>query len=187
MNNDVKESYISSLYKYDIASGKIVATLDGFETGHTNDVTYNPKTKELIVVHNSPTYLLSIIDAETLEVKRVITIESDIYSLAYDAKNDCYYGANRATYGLIKLDSEFNLVSELTAGINTGYSRQAIETDGEYIYMLQSAANFIHVYTTEGEFVGTSYLLPSANSAQSICYNDGIFYIGYNISYTNTT
>ena len=182
MNNDVKASYISSVYKYEIATGKIVATLDGFKTGHTNDVTYNPKTNELIVANNIPNFTLTIIDAETLEVKRNITVESDIFAIAYDEVKDCYYGSNRANYGVIKLDSDFNFVAELMSGVSTGYSRQAIDTDGKYIYMLQSAANCVLVYTTGGEFVGISYLLPSTNTAQSICHIGDTFYIGYNVS-----
>jgi len=182
MNNDIKTDYISSLYKYEIATGKIVATLDGFRTGHTNDVTYNSKTEELIVVHNSPAYTLTVIDAKTLEVKRTLTIKSDIYALAYDEVNDCYYGADRATRGFIRMNAEFDKTADLTEGVITPYSRQAIDTDGEYIYMLQSAANCVLVYRVDGSFVGLSYLIPSANTAQSICHFGDSFYIGYNVS-----
>ena len=182
MNNDVKTNYTSSLYKYEIATGKIVATLDGFKTGHTNDVTYNPKTNELIVANNVPNFTLTVIDAATLEVKRNVTVESDIFAIAYDELNDCYYGSNRANYGIIKLDSDFNFVAELMIGISSGYSRQAIDTDGKYIYMLQSAANCVFVYRVDGSFVGMSYLLPSVDTAQSICHVGDTFYIGYNVS-----
>ena len=182
MNNDVKASYVSSLYKYDIASGKIVATLDGFKTGHTNDVTYNPNTRELIVAQNSPAFILTIIDAETLTVKRDITIESDIFSIAYDEVNNCYYGSNRANRGIIKLDADFKFVCELTEGESVGYTRQAIDTDGTYIYMLNSAANGVWVYRVDGTFVGFSYLLPSLDTAQSICHIGDTFYVGYNVS-----
>ena len=182
MNNDVNTNYISSLYKYEIATGKVVATLDGFKTGHTNDVTYNSKTRELIVAQNNPAYTLTVIDADTLAVKREITIESDIFSIAYDEVNDCYYGANRANRGITKLDAEFNFVAELTAGVSVGYTRQAIDTDGTYIYMLNSAANCIWVYKVDGTFVGMDYLLPAADTAQSICHVGDTFYIGYNQS-----
>ena len=182
MNNDVKANYVSSLYKYEIATGEIVATLDGFKTGHTNDVTYNSRTKELIVVQNSPTFTLTVIDAVTLEVKKDLTISADIYAIAYDEVNDCYYGAYRPTRGLIRLDNDFNIVAYLTEGVTTTYSRQAIDTDGKYIYMLQSAANCVLVFALDGTFVGISYLLPSVNTAQSICHIGSTFYIGYNVS-----
>lgn len=183
MNNDKKSGYISTMYKYSIATGEIVATVDGFETGHTNDMTYNTKTDELIVVHNNEPKL-TVIDPNTLTVKRVILLEVPIIAIAYDETSDSYYATSKETgsFAVINMDSDFKVGESSFEYLNTGYSRQSVECYGEYICLVQSAPNCILVYKKDGTFVGISYLLPGVNTAQSICRVGDTFYVGYNIS-----
>lgn len=183
MNNDKSSGYVSTMYKYSIETGEIVATVDGFKTGHTNDMTYNSKTSELIVVHNNEPKL-TVIDPATLTVKKVIDLEYEIFALAYDIVDDCYYATVKTTgvYSVVKVDLDFKLAGVSFDYINTGYSRQSMECDGEYIYLVQSAPNCILVYKKDGSFVGISYLAPGTNTAQSICHIGDTFYIGYNVS-----
>ena len=53
---------------------------------------YNSKLKEILVVHNSPdTREVTFIDAETMTATRTKTFDFNIYALAYDSVNDCYF------------------------------------------------------------------------------------------------
>lgn len=184
MNNDTSTGYISALCKIDLKTNQIIKTVEGFETGLTNDLTYNPKTNRIIAVHNkTDAKVISVIDADTLTLVETKTLSLSIYAMAYDETNDCYWVALSGGYDFAKLDANFNKVGGTYTGYATGYTKQAIDCDGTYLYFIQSAVNNVVIYrVSDGSFVGIAPLLPSANTAQSICHVGDTFYIGYNVS-----
>ena len=183
LNNDKKASYVSALIKIDIATGKVVATSEGFETGITNDITYNPKTKQIIVVHNSPEpKKVTVIDAETMKYVETKTLAFNIYALAYDEVLDCYWAGLSGGYNFVRLDLNLEKVGETYTGYSSGYTKQGMDCDGKYLYFVLSAKNSVAVYKTDGTFIGIVILSDSSNSAQNICHVGDTFYIGYNVS-----
>lgn len=183
LNNDVKASYRSALLKIELATGKIVATADGFEAGITNDITYNPKTKQILVVHNSPEpKKVTIINAETMKYIETKTLAFNIYALAYDEVQDCYWAGLSGGYDFVKLDLNLEKVGSTYSGYSSGYTKQGMDCDGKYLYFVLSAKNSVAVYETNGTFVGLITLPETSNSAQNICHVGDTFYIGYNVS-----
>ena len=180
MNNNVKSNYVTAISKVDISTGNIIATTDGFNTGITNDLTYNSKTNQIIAVHNTPSpNIISIIDADTMTVVERKTLAFDIYGLAYDETSDCYFAGISNGYNFVRLDADFNQFGDAFIGQSLNYTKQGMDCDGEYIYFALSAQNSVAIYNTNGNFVNVVLLPESQNSAQSICHIDGRFYIGY--------
>nr|MBQ4140232.1 hypothetical protein [Clostridia bacterium] len=183
MNNDVKSSYRSALLKIDLATGKIVATSEGFGTGITNDITYNKKTNQILVVHNSPEpKKVTVIDADTMKYVETKTLGFSIYALAYDEVLDCYWAGLSGCYDFARLDNDLKQVGETYPGYSSGYTKQGMDCDGKYLYFILSAKNSVAVYKTDGTFIGLATLSDSSNSAQNICHVGDTFYIGYNVS-----
>ena len=179
VSNDDKEGYRSALMKIDLESGDVVSSLDGLEVGLSNDLTYNSKTNEILVVHNTPTpNRLSVINAETMEITEMRTIGLSIYALAYDRVKDCYYAGLSGTYDFVCLNTDFIQVGDVYGGYPSGFTRQAMDCDGEYIYFLLSAENSIAIYKTDGSFVNIVSLPAKYGNAQSLCLGAEGFYLG---------
>ena len=183
LNNDDKNDYRSALLKIELATGRIAAIADGFSTGLTNDVTYNSKKKLILVVHNTPeAKKVTLIDAATMQYIKTVTLDFNIYSLAYDEVLDCYWAGLSGCYDFVRLDLDLKKIGNTYAGYSSGYTKQGMDCDGRYIYFILSAKNSVAVYKTDGSFVGLATLPESSNSAQNICHVGDTFYIGYNVS-----
>ncbi len=183
LNNDKSSKYVTTLVKIDLNTKEIVLTAEGLKTGVTNDITYNSKTKQIIVVHNRPEAKeISIFDSETLTLVLRKLITYSIYGIAYDSVNDCYWAGISGGYNFVCLDTNFEKIGDICVGKRTGYSKQGMDCDGTYIYFLQSATNSIVIYKKDGTFAGIISLCDIDNSAQSICHVGDVFYIGHNVS-----
>ena len=183
LNNDDKTAYRSALVKIELATGKVVAIAEGFETGLTNDLTYNSKTKQILAVHNTPEpKKVTVIDAATMTYVETKTLDFNIYALAYDEVLDCYWAGLSGCYDFVRLDTDLKGVGSTYIGHSSGYTKQGMDCDGEYIYFILSAKNSVAVYKTDGTYVGLATLSDTSNSAQNICHVGDVFYIGYNVS-----
>lgn len=156
-----QKNNVSSIAKYDFESKTLVKTNYNINTDHSNDACYNSKLNAVVVVHNAPNYkLISMFDADTLERKgEIITFEKNIYSIAYNEATDRYVVGLSGDYNFAVLDSNFKIISEYQ-GVKTGYTRQGVDADREYIYFVQSTglSQYIVVYTWDGVHVGTKAL-----------------------------
>jgi len=181
--NDGKSSdanSISAIRKFDLATGKLLATFEGLQVAHANDMTYNSVTNELIVVHNTPErWVLSVFDADTLEFKKKINIIPEIYSLAFDPYENCYWAGLSYGFDFVKLDTDFKQIGETYTGKNTGYTKQGMDVDDKYIYFCQYNKNSILVYNKQGDFVREILLSQTAKEAENIFHIGNTFYIGY--------
>ena len=153
-----QKNNVSSIAKYDFAKKELVSTNYKIGTDHSNDACFNPKLNAVVVVHNAPNYkLISMFDADTLERKDApIHFTENIYSIAYNEATDRYIVGISGDYNFAVLDSDFNIVSRFT-GAKTGYTRQGVNADSEYIYFVQSTGTtqYIVVYKWDGTHVGT--------------------------------
>ena len=182
MNNDNKAGYFSSLHKIDPRTGETVKIIDGIQSGSSNDITYNPNTKELIIATDNPDKnKIVIIDAETLTVKETKTLDLSLYCIAYDSARNGYWVGICKTYNFAFLDASFRQVGATVTGYNSGLTKQAMEYDGEYLYFLQSAQNAIVICEPDGTIIGLPYLkgFPEGATAQNICRIGDTYYIGF--------
>ena len=148
----------TTIVKYDLNTFACVDTSDKISgLGHANDLTYNSKEKFIAVANNAPDYdIITLIDPDDYTEIKSVKIKLDIYSIAYSEKLDCYFVGVSGGYDFARLDKDFNVVKEYK-GVDTGYTRQGCDCDGEYLYFAQSggSGNVIVVYTTDGAYVDT--------------------------------
>lgn len=148
----------SSIAKYDFEKKELVDSKHEILTDHSNDACYNPKLNAVIVVHNAPNYkLISMFDADTLErIGAPKTFSKNIYSIAYNEATDRYIVGLSGDYNFAILDSNFKIIEEIN-GVSTGYTRQGVDADDEYIYFVQSTGStqYIVIYKWNGDHVAT--------------------------------
>lgn len=173
------------LVKIDVATMRTVMTSDVLYVDHANDVTYNSKTKELIISNNIPNYTrLTFVDPETLTVKGSKDITSSVYSVVYVGSGDFYYAGISKTFNVVEMDADFNVKDSF--GMNEaqnvdGIVRQTLETDGKYIYSVFYKPNSIYKYSVDGEFIGKCTLPIAENEAENIFFIGDSIYVSYNI------
>lgn len=167
----------SKIVKIDTKTWTIVEKSDILNTDHSNDMTYNSKTNELIVVHNAPNYRsISIIDADTLKFSRLVTLPVNIYAIAYDEFNDRYVVGLSYTYDYAYLDNEFK-VTKTIAGKNTGNTKQGVDCDDEYIYFVMYKTNTINVYNWAGDYVTEIPLAITTDEPENIFHIGNVVYV----------
>ena len=182
MNNDVSTGYLTVIHKIDPQTGQIIATSAPFSAALSNDMTYNSKTGQIVLAHNTPeAQKLSFIDPVTLTITSTRTLSFNFYSVAYDSVRDGYWLGISGTYHLAFVSADLS-ESTTYSGYATGYTKQSNDCDGQYVYVLQSATNALVVYRTDGVLIGVAELPVTGNSAQSICHIGNTFYIAYNVS-----
>lgn len=171
---------ISTVRKYSASTKTLIATYENLKISHCNDMTYNPETKEILMVHNSPDRQhVSIYDAETMTFKQMITLHLEIYSMSYDPYEQCYWVGISNCYNFAKLDFNFKQIGDIYEGYASGYTKQGMDIDSKYIYFLQYKNNCIMVYTKAGKFVRQIDLPKTAYEPENICHIGSTFYIGY--------
>ena len=178
---------------------------------HGNDMTYNPDTGKLIVVHYS-TYprRLSIIDPGTLKVVKKVDVSipsklkgasssklkavTGFSAVAYSSQRQQYAVRIIKSHNYILLDKDMKPVKYVTVTKNDDELNQGIDADGDYIYDVQSprksSFNTITVYDWDGEYqfkvkVSKKYEMENLYHAGSTYYAG--FYHEYYKTYKKTT
>lgn len=140
------------IYKWSIETGKTVAKSEPLSLDHSNDMAYDSKTNELIVVHSGfkdqRDKILSFIDPETLTIKatREGVFEGG-YGIAYNEKRDIIvtatggYKLYKGNYLSENGEHKYTLTRvNGNAGENDfqtfvdGHIPQGIDCDNDYIY-----------------------------------------------------
>ncbi len=171
------ESYI---YKVSLETGKVVAKSKGLQLDHSNDMTYNSKLNQLLVVHNAPNRrLVSRVDADTLEKLETIDIGREIFSMAYNETRDQYVVGNSGGQTFTILDHEFKRIREYIPVPSTGYTTQGMTCDDRYIYFVQAWENVVVVYDWDGYQVCIIPVEFSAMETENISLVGNDFYIGF--------
>lgn len=183
INGVTKEA--GKIIKVDMRTWQIVKESEPLEICHGNGMGYNSKTKKLVVAHNKPEFeKISVIDPETLQVERVVTIGRAIQSIAYNEKRDQYVVRMSGKWEFAILDADFNEVSYHKTGVKTPLSSQCMTCDDDYIYMLDSGVTkmpgfeCITVYTWEGKYLGV-YRVPSMQETEAIVICGDAYYLTF--------
>lgn len=182
LNDTKSEDSHSLIYKVDVETLEVVMTSEPLQLDHSNDMTYNEKTGQIIVVHNAPNRKkLSFLDPETLSVLGSREIELKIFSMQYNASRDCYVVGCSGGQNFAVLDSEFNQIAYYEVE-TTGYTTQGVDADDKYIYFIQYAENVVVVYDWNGERVSLIKLPVKSGEPECIFHIGGMFYFGYSNS-----
>lgn len=178
---DNSESYI---YKVSLENGEIINSISG-NYGHVGDMTYNALTNEIVTLNAVTSYSdLFFFDADTLEYKKTIRINTDDWRLSAISYNQSTNGyivefAKNNTWSDYKFaftDINFNIISEFNA-INKGQTLQGITNDYNYIYATYSDPNIIIVYNINGAYVG--YIeLPFSSEAECVAKKNNDLFVG---------
>lgn len=151
LENQMLEAHESYILKVDPKTGKIVKRSASLQLDHSNDMTYNAKLNQLLVVHNAPNRrLVSFVDADTLEKVNTIKLDYEIFCMAYNERRDEYCIGISGGQTFAVVDAEFKLLRRYNIGAGTGYTTQGMTCDENYLYFAQSGANVVVVYDWEG-------------------------------------
>jgi len=178
---------IVRIVKSELATGEIVQTSDNLKLNHANDITYNPKTNELIVVHNVPnTSRISIIDADTLTLKETKDIGVNIYCLDYNETYDEYVIGLSGGQSFQILNSDFTAKSSVFQPTDRtdGFVTQGCSSCGDYIYFVLYKDNVITVYDRGGNFITLIQLDVKSLEPENITVINDKIYVGcYSATY----
>ena len=158
---------ITYIGKYDMTTQSMVTYSELLDLNHANDITYNSKTNELLVVHNKPRYKqLSIIDPETLTLKRTVELPGPVYSITYNAARDQYMVGRSNGQNIQPVSADFQfLVTEpyQATPLTKHYTTQGICSDDTFVYCVlydslrgntSAGQHVITVYDWYGNYVG---------------------------------
>lgn len=160
------------LVLYDKDTYKYVNAYHFDNLGHANDMTYNSKTKKIVVVNNITNNFI-IINAETFVEEQVIPVtpsENKATSIAYYKEKDGYIirqyykdEENVIKSKAILLDNSFNYISEFN--IQTFNQGAGIFNNHYYTvnYILQTDQNYIRVYDLNTKQLVKQYFKDDAN------------------------
>lgn len=173
--------------KVDLSTWEIVQESEPLRTCHSNGMAYNSKTHQLLIVHNKPEFTkISVVDADTLQVVRVVEVGRYIQSIGYNAKRDQYVVRMSGNWNFAILDSEFNEVSYHETGVTTPLGSQCMTCDDNYIYMLDSGVTkmpgveCVTLYDWDGNYLGV-YRIPSFQESEAlIIHNDKMYVTFFN-------
>ena len=185
--NDKKETDSkSAVLKYRLSDGKLIETYKNLQIDHGNDLCFNGNTNEIIAVSNAPDgRKITVLDADTMAVKRTVLLEEKIFSMAYSEEEDLYYAGISGGTDIAVFDSQFRLVKRLENCGGKGYTKQGMEVYEDYLLCLRHWSNCIEVYSKNGEFLKKVSLPVTLMAPEFICIANGECYIGYNLlSYT---
>ncbi len=181
LNDGASSGAVTTIVKTELVTGKVVARYEGLLIDHANDLTYNPKTKEILACHNSPNnQRISIFDAETMEYKRTVTIRHSIYAIEYDEELDCYWVGVSGSYDFVSYDSELKKYGEYYRGFSNGFTKQGMDADDKYLYFVLYNTNCIAVYNKEGDYIRQIDLPVTKGEPENISHVGDTFYIVYN-------
>ena len=181
---------ITYVVKYDLSTKQTVACSELLDLNHANDITYNEKTGELVIVHNTPRpKMLTFMDPDTLAVTRREELSCEIYSITYNAVRDTYMVGVSGGQRLRPVSADLqNLTSSpYDATPTTSHcTTQGICSDDTFIYCAlydgknKSSANMqncITVYDWYGNYVGTINMWLDKKEPENISIVNGEIFV----------
>ena len=185
------QEYSTVILKYDMSNWKLKKKATVSDLGHANDMTYNAKENVIVVANNNTVKdMLTLVDPDTLETKGTVEVKRDktakekqdktdtkdykvlnVYSVAYQEKEDRYVVGLSGTYNFAVLDAKFKQIKQYK-GVDTGNTRQGCDCDDDYIYFTRSGGdNIVVIYDYSGKYIDTVTI----NHSQEV---ENLFHVG---------
>lgn len=178
-----QEDNVNYIVKYDIQSGEKVLRSEPLHLNHANDMTLNPNTGYLYVVHNQPNpHRISVLETETLTVVDTFDIDHSIFSLDFNASRNQYVAGLSGGQSFLFLDENFQAASPVydPCPFANSYTTQGVACDDDYIYFVlyEKENNIITVYDWNGKFVSYLSIDVGTQEPENITSLDGVLYVG---------
>lgn len=175
-----------ALVKIRLSDWALVKVQKGLKLYHGNDMTYNAKTKTLVVVHGDGDYqAVSYVNPNTLKIKQRVNVGQRIHAVAYNRKRNQYVVGSRDSYEIQIRNANWRILATFPILEKKNYTRQGIDCDDSYIYILQSylpaRKNRILVYNWNGTFI-TQIFTTGSLEGESLFHVGKQFTIAYNDS-----
>lgn len=170
----------SIVFKYDMQTLEESRHSSVLNTGHSNDMTFNPDTELLIVAHGmSQGNTLTTINAKNLSVVGRSRIDVGAGAITYNSKRKQYALSQGGTTFHVA-DRDFNILQSYSRSKMNGYTAQGMGSDDSFVYFPMSGArkNILLAYDWEGNLVSTMDLRLSLES-ESMFYANGDYYVCY--------
>ncbi len=182
LENNAKKTDI--IFKVDMSTWQIVKQSEVLPLHHGNGIGYNSKTHELYVAHNTGAPKdVSIIDPETLTIKKTFSLDYGIYGICYNEKRDCYVVGVSGSAAFVVLDSNFVELGYFE-GDSIGLANQSISCDDDYIYFGNSGVGtnpgveVIKIYDWMGNYSGICRL-DSVSEQEAFIPVNGKYYVTF--------
>ena len=147
-----------------------------------NDVTYNSKTNELIILGDKKAYIL---DAKTFKEKDSIDLEKKYSGIAYDEKKDGYILVEKTKITI----ADNNFKEQSSFKIDHDYTPESLAIKGNNIYFAcynkKTGENIIFIYNKEGKKQNI-FLIPKSfngveyGSLENISFNGNKMILQFN-------
>lgn len=161
------------ILKYSLSPFKVLDCSEKFNGGHCNDLTYNSKTKKVVLAHGQTEgKILTMIDAETLKVEGNVNITVGSGAITYNTARDRYAISQGGTT-LHFADGSLKTLSSHTRTDNTGYTAQGMGSDDKFIYFPMSGSkdNKLVVYDWDARYIMTLTVPVAMESESMFCVN----------------
>lgn len=181
---------ITYVVKYDLTTKQTVACSELLDLNHANDITYNEKTGELVIVHNTPrARMLTFLDPDTLAVTRREELPGEVYAITYSAARDIYMVGVSGGQKLRPVSAELtHLTSHPYESTPSSElcTTQGICSDETFIYCAlydgkgknsPYMQNRITVYDWYGNYVGTINITLDKQEPENISIVNGEFFV----------
>ena len=162
------------IYKYTLSPFEFVAKSAAIACGHTNDITYNPNDKTLVIAHgNKQSKVLTTVNASDLTVHtQSVSIESNCGGISYNSSKKQYLmNSGKANFWIADLSFKKLFVYNRTDGSEA--TSQGNGCDGTYAYFPMSVSGNtsvvpteIEVYTWDGKYVRRLYVYTDTKSLE---------------------
>jgi len=172
-SSDASNTYV---YKYNLADGSLVTSVNSYSLGHCNSMTCIPGGYILcIALDNAGT--IHVINASDLSYVSSFTVDlSDVYSaytgigaISYNASRDvfiCLIRGSRKGYAILDRNGDLLDLVWTRKFYNDSTARTAVTygscfADDNFIYQITYNYNGVQVFTYNGDYVG-NIILPAA-------------------------
>ena len=184
MENQSLSAHESYIYKIDPETGRVVKRSASLQLDHSNDMTYNAKLRQLLVVHNAPNRkYVTFVDIDTLQKVKTIKLDWEIFCIAYNEERDEYCIGLSGGQSFSIVDSDFKFIRRYNIA-GTGYTTQGMTCDGNYLYFAQSGANVVVVYDWDGYRIDVVPIEFTEKETENISIIGNDVYIGFYVGWS---
>lgn len=178
-------SELTTLQKIDKNTGAIVMSVTETSYTHANDMCYCSKDGYLYIAHGSENNtLISRVNRNTLKEVDRFTIDSGIWSIAYNAEDDVFITGISGGYYFTVFTYNWEMIYRLRPHeAPYGYVKQSITCDANYIYAGyyrgDGKGSLIYIFTWNGMFIKRFIIPADRNELEFVDRIGNIFYIGF--------
>ena len=176
-----------AVVKIRLSDWRIKKVRTGLPLHHGNDMTYNKKTKRLMVLHGAGDAAgVTLLNPNTLRTAGTLQLDQRVYGIAYNAERDAYAAGISGKEHVVIKNAQYETVREFDIKAPGGYTHQGMDCDSSYIYFLQSrlsaSKNRILVYTWDGAYV-TQITMSGRREGECLFHTGKKWVIAFNDAY----